>query len=221
VTDYEKYIRTAELLALQRRPEELASPDELLFQITHQAAELWMKLVEYEVERARGQIGDGQYALAAHHLRRCAGVWTLLAQQITLLETMPPHDYHAFRVKSLGRGSGQESPGFNRLLELSPSLYPPFEAAMKARGLDVVTLHRKRAEHYELFTLLQALMEYDERFTVWRLGHIQLVRRIIGLDVMSLKNVPAHQLWEGVKEPFFPELWAAINAVTREYKVTY
>jgi tryptophan 2,3-dioxygenase len=221
LTDYEKYIRTEELLALQKPEAELANPDELLFQVTHQAAELYMKLIEHEVEAVKGMMARGELARAAHHLRRCGGVMTLLASAIQVLETMPPHDYHAFRVRSLGRGSGQESPGFNRLLKLSPTLYPPFAELLRARGLTVQSLHAQRAEHYDLWTLVQGLMEYDEKFILWRLSHIQLVRRIIGLDVMSLKGVPAQQLWEGARESFFPELWNVINVVTREYKTGY
>ena len=53
-TDYERYIRTVELLSLQKDVHELANPDERLFQITHQAAELWLKEIDYEVDPARG-----------------------------------------------------------------------------------------------------------------------------------------------------------------------
>ena len=40
LTDYEKYIRTEELLALQKAPEALTCHDELQFQVVHQAHEL-------------------------------------------------------------------------------------------------------------------------------------------------------------------------------------
>jgi len=36
-SDYERYLRTDELLALQKLPEERAHHDELLFQTTHQS----------------------------------------------------------------------------------------------------------------------------------------------------------------------------------------
>jgi tryptophan 2,3-dioxygenase len=221
LTDYEKYIRTEELLALQKKPSELANPDELLFQSTHQAAEIWMKVVEFELARVKDLVTGGDYHRAAHHLHRSSLIWAMLRDSLGILETMPPSDYHEFRVKSLGHGSGQQSPGFNRLLALGPTLWPPFQAALTKDGLDVLALHRKRAEHYGLFQLMQGMLELDESFGSWRLAHIQMVRRIIGLDVMSLQNVPAHQLWEGAKESFFPELWAAVNVLTREYRPGY
>ena len=48
LTDYEKYIRTEELLSLQKPAAQLTCHDELQFQMVHQVAELWMKLLEHE-----------------------------------------------------------------------------------------------------------------------------------------------------------------------------
>ena len=42
LTDYEKYIRTEELLALQKAPDALSCHDEMQFQIVHQAHELYI-----------------------------------------------------------------------------------------------------------------------------------------------------------------------------------
>src|SRR4051812_50133825 len=49
LTDYEKYIRTEELLALQKAPDALSCHDELQFQVVHQAHELYMKLIDHEL----------------------------------------------------------------------------------------------------------------------------------------------------------------------------
>ena len=51
-SDYERYLRTDELLALQKRPNEQTHRDELLFQTVHQASELWLKLAWSEAEEA-------------------------------------------------------------------------------------------------------------------------------------------------------------------------
>jgi len=45
-TDYEKYLNTKQLLSLQKKLGDLL-PDELQFQVVHQSAELWMKLLAY------------------------------------------------------------------------------------------------------------------------------------------------------------------------------
>ena len=49
LTEYEKYIRTEELLSLQKAPDALTCHDEMQFQVVHQASELWMKLIEHEL----------------------------------------------------------------------------------------------------------------------------------------------------------------------------
>ena len=51
-SDYERYLRTDDLLALQKTPEEMVHRDELLFQTVHQSSELWLKLACFEVETA-------------------------------------------------------------------------------------------------------------------------------------------------------------------------
>ena len=134
---------------------------------------------------------------------------------------MAPVDYHAIRTTSLGRGSGQESPGFNRLLDVGKRLWPRFEQALARRSVTILEIERKPREHYSAFRLLQAMMDYDEAFMKWRFSHMRLAFRIIGDKVMSLKGVPAAQLEAGTKEPLFPELWAAISELTMEYKPGY
>src|SRR3954467_5140378 len=46
--DYEVYVRTRELLALQTPADELVVPDELLFLGMHQTQELWLKCAVFE-----------------------------------------------------------------------------------------------------------------------------------------------------------------------------
>ena len=55
-TDYERYLRTDELLSLQKSPSEMAHRDELLFQTIHQASELWLKLAAAEVAEATSEL---------------------------------------------------------------------------------------------------------------------------------------------------------------------
>src|SRR2546428_6254521 len=220
-TDYERYVRVPELLELQKPVEQLAHPEERLFQTTHQAAELWLHHVDYEVARTARLIADDQPQLAADLLNRCRLIIDLLREQILILETMSPADYHVLRVSSLGRGSGQESPGFAKLLNAGKHLWPPFEQLLERRSVSLIEIERAPREQYELFRLVQAMMDYDEAFLKWRFTHMRLAFRIIGSEVMSLKGVPASQLEMGTREPLFPKLWESISALTAEHKPTY
>jgi tryptophan 2,3-dioxygenase len=220
-TDYERFVRVPELLELQKPVEMLSNPEERLFQITHQAAELWLHHVDYEIGRVVALIGSGNLSLAAELFDRCARIVNLLRQQIVILETMAPADYHVIRTTSLGRGSGQESPGFARLLEVGKRVWPVFEGILAARSLTLIEIERAPREHGELFRLVQAMLDYDEAFLNWRYSHMRLAFRVIGSRVMSLKNIPAAQLEQGTREPLFPELWETISSLTQELKPAY
>ena len=65
-SDYERYLRTDELLALQKTPEEMQHRDELLFQTVHQSSELWLKLGVL-----RGRDGDAAAPRTRRSPPRC------------------------------------------------------------------------------------------------------------------------------------------------------
>ena len=250
-TDYEKYIRTDELLLLQKPREVRAHPDELLFQVIHQTFELWFKTsldavdeIAAEVEAVTAMdvqslarqlfrpeaialtvLGNaglkaGDFDRSRQLLARVNLILQVLTEQLAVLETMNPIDYHTIRL-ALGRGSGQDSPGFNAMLRIGEPLWEAFEVAQKQTGVSLMDLHQTPKRHADLFRTMQGFMELDERFVRWRFCHFQLVRRMIGEDVKSLKGIPAAQLIHGMREYLFPELWQVINDVTRATKTSY
>jgi len=221
LTDYERYVRVPELLDLQKPVELLSNPEERLFQTTHQAAELWLHHIDYEIGRVVEAIAADGVDLAAELHDRCRRVLDLLREQIIILETMAPADYHVIRTSSLGRGSGQESPGFAKLLDAGKRIWAPFEALIARRNVSLIEIERVPRERPELFRLVQAMLDYDEAFLKWRFTHMRLAFRVIGSKVMSLKGVPAAQLEIGTREPLFPELWETISALTAEHKPSY
>lgn len=220
-TDYERYVRVPELLDLLKPAGELSNPEERLFQTTHQAAELWLHQIDYEIDRAGASLDSGQVEMGAELLHRCRLILDLLREQIIILETMAPVDYHAIRTRSLGRGSGQESPGFNRLLDVGKRLSPRFERVLRDNGVSLIEIERDPRGHPALFRLVQAMLDYDAAFMKWRFGHMRLAFRIIGSKVLSLKGVPAAQLEAGTREPQFPQLWDTISELTGEFKPSY
>ncbi|HEV2721441.1 MAG TPA: tryptophan 2,3-dioxygenase family protein [Thermoanaerobaculia bacterium] len=220
-TDYERFVRVPELLELQKPADQLAHPDERLFQTTHQAAELWLHHIDFEVGRIAESIAADHLDVAAELLDRCRRILDLLREQIIILETMAPADYHVIRVTSLGRGSGQESPGFAKLLEAGKRIWPPFEDLIRRRAVSLLEIERAPRQRPELFRLVQAMLDYDEAFLKWRFTHMRLAFRVIGSKVLSLKGVPAAQLELGTREPLFPELWETISALTAEHKPSY
>ena len=69
-SDYERYLRTDELLALQKTAQEWVHRDELLFQTVHQSSELWLKLASTEVEEAARLLAAATPCARVRLLRR-------------------------------------------------------------------------------------------------------------------------------------------------------
>ena len=120
-SDYERYLNTEELLALQKGPDEWVHRDELLFQTTHQSSELWLKLACFEVETATAHMRKRELAAAIRLLRRAVECIELITTQIHMLEHMSPWEYQEVR-RVLGHGSGFDSPGFNAVRRVTPPL---------------------------------------------------------------------------------------------------
>ena len=217
LTDYEKYIRTEELLALQKPVDALTCHDELQFQVVHQAHELYMKLVAHELGFFCGLLAEGQLARATTTLDRIARVQRVLLQSVELLDTMAPTDYMTIRT-GLGRGSGQESPGFRTLLRLpGETVWPAFAAFLETRGVPLREIYEHPHDHHELFRLCEGLVDYDQLLQMWRYRHLVLVYRIIGTGTPSLKGKHSDLLAHGMKQRFFPKLWDVRDEVFAEW----
>ena len=109
-------------------------PDELTFQVTHQASELLMKGAAWELDRARLHIHEGDLKNAARLLRRATKMLDYPLRMLSLLEGITPYEYHIIRA-GLGHGSGLDSPGFLALLHISPRLADAFFEQLKSAGL--------------------------------------------------------------------------------------
>lgn len=206
-SDYERYLRTDELLALQKTPEEWIHRDELLFQTVHQSSELWIKLACAEVAEATEQVGAGELATAARLLRRAALSIAFVTRQLDMLEQLSPWEYQTIR-RVLGHGSGFDSPGFRQIRRVSPPLWDAFCAA----GLDPVEVYRSGGEAE--IQLAEGLVEWDEAIAVWRVKHYQTVARIIGDSVVGTQGTPVEVLGRLIGKRLYPELWQARNRLT-------
>ena len=212
-SDYERYLRTDDLLALQKTADEWVHRDELLFMTVHQSSELWLKLAWHEIEEATSLIGADTLGGALRCLRRSAVCLTYTTTQLEMLEQMSPWEYQEIR-KVLGHGSGFDSPGFREIRRVTPRLKEAFEVLIAERGLTVVDVYVHGREHEELYQLAEALIEWDERITMWRIRHYKVVARIIGDAVVGTQGTPVEVLGRLIHKVFFPELWEARNELT-------
>ncbi len=119
--NYSSYLRVPDLLKLQNQLSSPAAHDELLFIIIHQTYELWFKELLHDLDAvveslskvASRQWRDQVYE-AARLLRRCTEIMRVLVSQFTILETMLPTHFMAFREK-LEPASGFQSEQFREI----------------------------------------------------------------------------------------------------------
>src|SRR5438445_9104777 len=109
-SDYERYLRTDELLSLQKLPQEFLHADELTFQVVHQASELLLKGVAWELERARNHIGEGDFSNATRLMRRATQMLDHPIYLLHMLETITTYALHLIRTV-LGQVSGMAPAG--------------------------------------------------------------------------------------------------------------
>ena len=112
---YWDYLKIDDLLSLQKGVASKTdiSTDELLFIVVHQTFELWFKLVVQELRLIQNNLGrdyvpENRIPLIVQHLKRITRILELVDPQFTVLETLNPQDFLAFRGK-LGTASGFQS----------------------------------------------------------------------------------------------------------------
>jgi aminocarboxymuconate-semialdehyde decarboxylase len=264
---YSSYLKVPELLNLQHPQSSPPHHDELLFIIVHQTYELWFKELLHDLDAvvanlqragATPQSHDEVYE-AARLLRRCTEITRVLVEQFTILETMLPTHFLAFRGL-LEPASGFQSEQFREIEFLcglkdekmlryhrptpeayaslkrrleEPSLRDAFFGALQAMGKlamagegasdrerfeararAVHALYKDEPHHRDWIDVCERLTEFDELVVSWRLRHIQLVERIIGIRMGTGGSTGASYLKLTLDKKFFPELWEARTLLT-------
>ena len=158
---YETYLQLDKLLSAQQPISKAPEHDELLFIVQHQVAELWFKLMLHEIDAAMQCLQADQLPRSIKILNRVKQVQHQLISQWSVLATLTPTEYSAFR-DALGSASGFQSPQY-RVLEF------------KLGNKDRAALARF-GHHLEYYRQLKHALEhpslYDEFLRyLYRVGH--------------------------------------------------
>jgi aminocarboxymuconate-semialdehyde decarboxylase len=264
---YSSYLKVPDLLKLQQLQSVPPHHDELLFILVHQTYELWFKELLHDLDAVVANLRKAGSAPQSHDevyeaarlLRRCTEITRVLVEQFTILETMLPTHFLAFR-SLLEPASGFQSEQFREIEFLcglkdekmlryhrptpeayaslkrrleEPSLRDVFFGALRAMGklpiLDDTATERERFEararavhalyqdenhHRDWIDVCERLTEFDELVVSWRLRHIQLVERIIGIRMGTGGSAGSSYLKLTLDKKFFPELWEARTLLT-------
>ncbi len=185
---YGTYLRTEELLSQQILQSHPPAHDELLFITIHQVYELWFKQLLHDIEGARDAMFVGDLWWARHLLRRVDTIENVLISQVSVLETMTPQDFLAFREK-LAPASGFQSVQFRELEFLSGAKDPGFLERFRALSEpEEARLRRRLAEP-----------------TLWD-AFVQVVRAA-GLPAGSDEDLRASLLTVARDRPSYDEVW--------------
>ena len=205
-SDYERYLRTDELLALQKPADERVHRDELLFATVHQTSELWLKFAVQELERATELIGSDVLHEACRMLRRVVQSLRFVTDQLDMLDQLDPWDYNLVR-SALGHGSGFDSPGFRAMARATPAIAHAFDDALVRTGVPLTELYRDRQSYPSLHELAELLTDFDERVRMWRFRHYSVVARAIGEESIGIQGVAVQQLTKLIAQRQLPKLW--------------
>jgi tryptophan 2,3-dioxygenase len=217
-TDYERYLRTEELLALQKAKEERNHPEELLFQVVHQSSELMMKAVIDDLERAIASLAAADLNNSARLIQRANDMLDHPIRLMHMLEQLTPRDYHVIRA-GLGHGSGLDSPGFLGLIHLAPRLGDAFNSALEKAKVTIDDVYRggfSDAKTFGYHQIAEALLDFDERLQLFRFHHLKLAQRIIGGGVVGTGGMPMDLLRQRQEHIFFKPLWEVRTRITEE-----
>ncbi len=214
-SEYASYMRTEELLGLQRLDHEVLHRDERLFQCVHQSTELWLKQAGFELAHAVQLIDAGRLVAASQILARASQCVDTITQQLDILARMASFDFGVLRP-SLGQGSGLESPGWRGLRAMAPKLMAAFTAQRDAQRVTLADLFKVGPDS-ALYVLAEALLDLDSKVSVWRLQHLAIAVRTIGDGGIGTKGMPVQTLAQLLSHRMFAELWDARSATAAAY----
>jgi tryptophan 2,3-dioxygenase len=98
--------------------------------------------------------------------------------------------------------------GFELPAEADPATDPERAAEQRQRRTDELSrIYARPDDHYELYLLAEALVEFDSAFHHWRLRHVLMVERMIGAKPGTGGSEGVAYLKTTLDRKFFQELW--------------
>ena len=69
-------------------------------------------------------------------------------------------------------------------------------------------IYEQPEANYDLYIMLEALMDLDQQFTLWRYRHVAMVERMIGNRIGTGGSSGVKYLSSTLSKRFFPEIWS-------------
>ncbi|WP_433709816.1 tryptophan 2,3-dioxygenase family protein [Nocardia sp. CA-084685] len=136
----------------------------------------------------------------------------IITDQLEMMRHLSPWDFQIIRT-ILGHGSGSDSPGWLSVRRDSRTIGKSFTTFVQNRCIDLVEVYRNE-QHSEIHRLAEALIEWDERVSLWRVRHFKITARLIGHQATGTQGTPVAMLTKLISHRFFPELWEIRSLLT-------
>ncbi|MDQ2587973.1 tryptophan 2,3-dioxygenase family protein [Saccharothrix yanglingensis] len=214
-TAYERYLQTDQLLSLQRDPDGLVHPDEMIFLVVQQSSELWLKLLVRELEAAEALVAAEATLSAIRHLRRAHSYMGTLTGQLDVPDYISPWSYQQIRTQ-LEDGSGFSSPGWSSTRRVARRLGDEFFALLDRRGAGLREIYVNHTRFEDLYQLAEGLVDLDVDCMLWRTRHLKVIERTIGSETSGLAGTPIEALAKLTPQRFYPALWQLRSQLTDE-----
>jgi tryptophan 2,3-dioxygenase len=238
---YQSYLKLEALLGLQEPLSEFRAAEQM-FIIVHQVYELWFKQGIAQLESAIDCLNGDRIGEALFAIRQLTSLDRLMVEQIVLLERQNPRHFAAIR-RHLGSASGAQSTQYRRLESLSggppacagastePGLWTATCQLIARTGMampagpgaqDAARRMRTVCQIYAsdarddvaLRLLLEALLNHDESFALFRWRHAMTAGRQLGSASGTGGSAGREYLERRTLKRFYPELWDARSFLT-------
>lgn len=197
---YGGYLRVRDLIGLQQLRSDPAQHDETLFIIIHQVYELWFKQLLHELDTIIERLNCDETLMAHRLLRRCIEIERLLVNQVSVLETMTPTDFLAFR-DHLRPASGFQSFQFREIEYVSGLKDERFLKGYEANSEEYQRLKARLAQpslldaFYDLLRREGFDLPTDEAGADNSAAHERRVRALLSIYVKANKASKDYSLF--------------------------
>ncbi len=171
-----------------------------------------------------------EFAAFRDHLRPASGFQSVQFREIEFFSGLKNHYF----LKAFAN-----QPNALERLEAhlaAPTLYDHFIRLLARRGFEIPqdvlerdvkepyqshekvlhaieTIYQNTQRYFDLYTLCEALLSFDENFSFWRFRHLKMVERTIGMKTGTGGSSGAKYLASTIEGRFFPELWEVRNLI--------
>ncbi|MFH9548446.1 hypothetical protein [Streptomyces sp. NPDC017435] len=239
-SNYEEDTRLTAALSALLPEDGLVHPDQRLFQTVHLITEYAWCEMHYEMRRAAGGLGEGDYLLAAQLLERAAAMGEVAVGALrVLVDFLPQESLLLMRETFPENTTGLDSPGARNLRRAATALWQETEDAVAREGIGVRDLiaaqgrggppaREDRAP--DLALVRQALLRLDGAVAAWKHHHLRLVWSQLGGHPQTAasagpdtrEDLPKSlrgQSTAGVRamaeRSLFPRLWDSVDETYR------